>query len=99
MRQFGLALLFILSAQQDSSKVLSAFSVPQKVLSGEKASFLPPLALLGYIPIPTFCSYCPQTPSTKSLVHSATEGHVAVYLRFFVRGPTPCCQNEGHLNR
>jgi hypothetical protein len=24
-----------------------------------------PLALLGYIPIPTFCSYCPQTPILK----------------------------------
>jgi hypothetical protein len=45
---------------QDSSEVLSAFSVSEEVLSGEKASFFPPLALLGYIPIPTFCSSCPR---------------------------------------
>jgi hypothetical protein len=65
IRQFGLALLFLLSTQQDSSELLFAFSVSEEILSGEKASFLPPLALLGYIPIPTFCSYCPQTPSTN----------------------------------
>lgn len=63
IRQFGLAILFILSAQQDSSEVLSAFSVSEEVLSGEKASFLPPLALLDYISLPTFCSSCLQTPT------------------------------------
>ena len=39
-----------------------AFSLSEEVFSEEKASFLPPLALLGYVPIPTFCSYCVQTP-------------------------------------
>ncbi len=40
----------------------AAFSVSEEVLLSEKAHFPPPLAFLGYVPIPTFGSYCPQTP-------------------------------------
>ena len=72
VRQFGLALPFFCLLSQDSSDILSAFSVSEEVRLVEKASFLPPLAFLGSIPLPTFYSYCPQTPiqsklSTKAL--------------------------------
>ena len=35
------------------------FSALEEVFVNEKAPFLPPLAFLGYVPIPAFCSYCP----------------------------------------
>jgi len=45
-----------------SRSPLPAFSFSEEVFSGERASFPPPLALLGYVPLPTSCSYEPQTP-------------------------------------
>jgi len=34
----------------------------KRFFSKEKAAFPPPLVILGYVPLPTFCSYCVQTP-------------------------------------
>jgi len=45
-------------------------SFSKEVFSGGRASFPPPPALLGYVPLPTFCSYKPQTP--PSLRYHAT---------------------------
>src|SRR5438552_19178747 len=60
---FVLAVVPVMSGLQDEQKFSSCFfSALEEVFSGEKASFPPPLALLGYVPIPTFCSYCVQTP-------------------------------------
>jgi hypothetical protein len=44
-----------------------ASSVSEEVFLSEKAPFPPPLALLGYVSLPTFGSYCPQTPSKEQM--------------------------------
>jgi hypothetical protein len=41
----------------------SAFPVSEEVFADKKASFLSPVAQNGYVPIPSFCSYQPQTPT------------------------------------
>ena len=46
----------------------SAFSVGTRGFLREKAPFLPPLALLGYVPIPPFRSYCPHTPLYRDTI-------------------------------
>ncbi len=40
----------------------SAFPASEEVFADKKASFLSPVAQNGYVPIPSFCSYRPQTP-------------------------------------
>jgi hypothetical protein len=48
-----------------------AFSIGTRGFLREKAPFLPPLALPGYVPMPTFRSYCPQTPLER--YHSSVQ--------------------------
>jgi hypothetical protein len=45
----------------------SAFPVSEEVFADKKASFLSPVAQNGYVPIPNFCSYQPQTPVTETI--------------------------------
>src|SRR5258708_37713334 len=41
----------------------SAFPVSEEVVADKKASFLSPVAQNGYVPLPSFCSSQPQTPT------------------------------------
>ena len=71
----------------------SAFSVGTRDLLREKASFLPPLALLAYLPIPTFRSYCPQTLSSRRKMTNWVRSLAVVV--FYSGSPGPlflsCC--------
>ena len=46
------------------------FLLTLEVFAEKKASFLSPVAQNGYVPIPSFCSYQPQTPESRKVRQS-----------------------------
>src|SRR5258708_38838011 len=58
-----------------------ACSFSEEFFSSERASFPPPLALLGYVPLPTSCSYEPQTPNRRGLLKTFLNRIRFPYLR------------------
>jgi len=57
-------ILIVMNDLRDERKSSFCFFYFRRGFLSEKAPFPPPLALLGYVPIPTSCSYYPQTPIT-----------------------------------